>query len=64
VEGIEKGISGLGKYLALPERHASDKSRSGRAFQVKNGPWSGGFRNTKYLSQILNDLRSYISRRR
>lgn len=69
-EGIEKGISGLGQYLvlegAMDGQNASEffdpKSRSGRAFQVKDGPWSGGFKNTKYLSHILNELRINLLR--
>ena len=69
-EGIERGISGLGQYLvlegAMDGQNASEffdpKSRSGRAFQVKNGPWSGGFKNTKYLSHILNELKVNLSR--
>ena len=62
VEGIERGISGLGKYLKIDSRKGV-ASRSGAGLQVKNGPMSGSFRNTKYLSQILNDLRSSIVRK-
>ena len=62
VEGIERGISGVGKYLKIDSRKGV-ASRSGAGLQVKNGPMSGSFRNTKYLSQILNDLRSSIVRK-
>lgn len=63
VEGIERGISGLGKYLNIGSRQYGNASRSGTGLQVKNGPMSGAFRNTKYLSQILNELRSAIMRK-
>lgn len=55
-EGIEKGISGLGQYLNT----MSFASRSGEGIQAKNKIRGGGFRNTKYLSALLNDLEKNI----
>lgn len=55
-EGIEKGISGLGMYLNVE----SFGSRSGEGVQSKNKVRSGGFRNTQYLSKILNNLQNEI----
>lgn len=55
-EGIEKGISGLGQYLNTD----TSSSRSGKGIQVKHDVRGGGFRNTKYLSSILNDLKKRI----
>jgi hypothetical protein len=55
-EGIEKGISGLGMYLNVE----SFGSRSGEGVQSKNKVRSGGFRNTQYLSNILNNLQKEI----
>jgi hypothetical protein len=56
VEGIEKGISGLGHYL----KTQSFSSRSGEGVQTKKPIRGGGFSNTKYLSSILNDLKRNI----
>jgi len=55
-EGIEKGISGLGMYLNVE----SFGSRSGEGVQSKNKVRSGSFRNTQYLSNILNNLQNEI----
>jgi hypothetical protein len=55
-EGIEKGISGLGRYLNTQ----SFSSRSGEGIQTQKPIRGGGFSNTKYLSSILNDLRTNI----
>jgi hypothetical protein len=52
LEGIERGISGLGNYLNT----MSFSSRSGEGVQTKNKIRSGGFRNTQYLSSLLNNL--------
>ena len=49
VEGIERGISGLGKYLNVNSRKYGNASRSETGLQVKNGPMSGSFRNVKYI---------------
>lgn len=55
-EGIEKGISGLGMYLNT----MSFQSRSGEGIQTSKKVRSGGFRNTQYLSKILNNLQAEI----
>lgn len=56
LEGIEKGISGLGFYL----NKMSFNSRSGEGIQSDSKIRGGGFRNTKYLSQILQQLEKNI----
>jgi hypothetical protein len=57
-EGIEKGISGLGNYI----NRMTLSGRSGQGIQTKNKVRSGQFRNTKYLSNILNNLKININR--
>jgi len=49
-EGIEKGISGLGYLL----RNRSKNSRSGEAVQSSVKIRSGGFKNTQYISALIN----------
>jgi hypothetical protein len=49
-KGIERGISGLGRYLSQP----STNSRSGKGLQVKGRLRTGRFNNTSYLSSLLN----------
>jgi hypothetical protein len=56
VKGIEQGISGFGKYLT----RQSPASRSGGAIQTEKSMRGGGFRNTQYLSAILNGLEGHI----
>jgi hypothetical protein len=51
VRGIEHGLSGLGRYLNTKRRTGS---RSGGGIQVKNKLRGGRFRNTSYLSPLLN----------
>jgi hypothetical protein len=51
--GIERGISGLGKYLVKDTRVA--KSKSGFAIQAKSKVRNGKFSNVPYLSTLLND---------
>ena len=51
--GIERGISGLGRYLVSSKNIA--KSRSGKAIEVKGRVRGGRFSNTSYLSTLLND---------
>lgn len=58
VEGIEKGISGLGSYI----NRMTFTGRSGQGIQAKNKVRSGQFRNTKYLSNILNNLKNNINK--
>ena len=57
-EGVEKGISGLGNYI----NRMTLSGRSGQGIQTKNKVRSGQFRNTKYLSNILNNLKININR--
>ncbi len=51
-EGIEKGIPGLGQYLA----GGSSKGRSGGGIQVKVAVNAGSFRSVRYMSKILEDF--------
>jgi len=55
-EGIERGISGLGNYI----NKSSSSSRSSQGVQVKNRIRSGQFRNTKYLSSIINNFKKNV----
>jgi len=52
LKGIESGLSGLGKYLNMD----SDASRSGGGIQSESSMRSGRFRNTKYITEILNNF--------
>ena len=60
VIGIERGISGFGSYM-YEKRHGQEYSRSGAAFQAKIPPKyeapqkirPGGFRNVKYMSELI-----------
>ena len=49
-EGIEKGISGLGYLL----KRAGQSSRSGAAIQSSVKVRGGGFKNTQYISALIN----------
>ena len=49
-QGIEKGISGLGYLL----KRSSSKSRSGQAIQSGVKIRSGSFKNTPYISALIN----------
>ena len=61
IKGIEQGISGFGQYIYDWESgHAGPKSRSGSGIQADQKLRGGGFRNTQYLSQILNNLAKNI----
>jgi len=51
--GVERGISGLGKYLVKDAKIA--KSRSGIAIQTKSKVRNGKFTNISYLSLMLNE---------
>jgi hypothetical protein len=59
VDGIEKGISGLGRYLYSSV--GFDESNSGTGIQVKKRTSSVKLRNTPYLSKILSDFKNKIS---
>ena len=52
LRGIEVGLSGLGRYLNIQ----SDASHSGGGIQADNNVRSGRFKNTQYISQILNNF--------
>ena len=49
-EGIEKGISGFGQYLNTE----SISSRSGEGVQANTQIRKGKFKNTQYISALLN----------
>jgi hypothetical protein len=49
-QGIEKGISGLGYLLRINDA----KSRSGAAIQSRVKVRDGGFKNTQYISALIN----------
>jgi len=54
LDGIEKGISGLGKYrFGIPEAEVL-KSRSRVALQGKKKLRSGNFRPTSYFTELYN----------
>lgn len=57
--GIEVGISGYGYYLSK----ASRISRSGKGLQIENRikGRSGKFKNTKYISALLNKYRKLFN---
>ncbi|MBN86606.1 MAG: hypothetical protein CL885_03700 [Dehalococcoidia bacterium] len=56
LKAIEFGISGIGNYMPVK----SPSSRSGEGIQSKNN--SGGrFRNTSYISTILNNFKKNLS---
>lgn len=50
VRGVERGMSGLGNYLAL---HGAIGSRSGGGLQGKTSYRGGAYRPTKYVSSLL-----------
>lgn len=50
LKGIEHGLSGLGKYMY----GKFESGRSGTGIQSKRSIGMGKFKNTKYISQILN----------
>ena len=51
-KGIETGLSGLGRYLNIE----SDSSRSWGGIQSQSQVRGGRFKNTKYISEILNNF--------
>ena len=59
LDGIEKGISGLGKYIFKGSNVKS--SRSGTAIQV-TGSRGGRFKNTSYISKMLNNFYKRLSK--
>jgi len=59
-KGIEKGISGLGNYLV--KHQEIEASKSGKAIQTGYQVRSGKFRNTTYISKLLNDYYKEIKK--
>ena len=58
LDGIEKGISGLGRYIF---KGSGVKSRSGTAIQV-TGSKGGRFKNTSYISKMIKDFYSRLKK--
>jgi len=56
VKAMESGLSGLGNYLVKE----SPVSRSGSAIQVKTKIRPGAFKNTKYMSAILQEVQKQL----
>lgn len=50
-EGIERGISGFGRYL---NTDSANTSRSGGGIEVQSVIRSGKFKNTSYISALMN----------
>lgn len=60
VDGIEKGISGFGRYL-YNEDGFGPKSRSTTGIQYKGGKsYQGRFSNSPYISEMLNKFRKTL----
>ena len=57
VDGIEKGVSGLGQYI-YSEANFNTRSESG--VQIKGKAGRGGFKNSPYISAILNNFRKNL----
>ena len=60
VDGIEKGISGLGQYLY--SENGFDNSRSDTGVQVYNRVSGVKFKNTSYLSTIINNFKRKLTK--
>jgi len=59
VWSIERGVSGLGQYLYLGDKHIKG-SRSGTAIQNKNQNLRGGFKNSSYLTLMIRRFEKNI----
>ena len=59
LKGIESGISGLGQYI---NTDYSDYSRSGGGIQSEQKVRSARFKNTQYISKILNSFIEKINK--
>lgn len=57
VDGIEKGVSGLGRYIYS---EANFNSRSESGIQIKGKAANGTFKNSSYISTILNNFRKNL----
>lgn len=63
LDGIEKGLAGLNRYLYDEDYHSSPNSLSGTGLQARNPIISGvTYKRTKYISQILGDFRQRLTR--
>tara|TARA_R110000765_G_scaffold48200_5_gene98789 strand:+ start:3554 stop:4180 length:627 start_codon:yes stop_codon:yes gene_type:complete len=63
IRGIERGISGLGYYLQSARKKLNN-SRSGGGIQIKSGKLrSGGFRPVSYMSGLINQFYTRISKK-
>ena len=60
VDGIEKGVSGLGSYLYNEEGFSGEDLRSKTGIQIKGTLSGSKFRNTKYLSEMLNNFKKNL----
>jgi hypothetical protein len=60
VDGIERGISGLGNYMYKASGFRT--SRSGQGLQSKLKVRSGKFKNTPYMTEILQKFMLSISK--
>ena len=58
--GIERGISGLGRYLVKSNKIRG--SKSGHAIQIKGRVRGGRFSNRSYISSLLNDYYKNIKK--
>lgn len=57
-ESIERGLSGFGQYLYKEE--GLRRSRSTTGLQIKGRIRSGSFKNTKYISELINNFRKSL----
>ncbi len=57
-DGIEHGISGLGRYLNIETEYSPPDLRSTAGIQAKKTIRSGKFQNTPYISKILKKYRA------
>jgi len=62
VDGVEKGVSGLGQYMYSEEGFKGSNLRSTTGIQSKAKIVSSKFQNVSYISQMLNDFRERIRR--
>lgn len=62
LDGIEKGISGLGQYMNSSKELRNPPSLSGRGIQIKTVLRTGKFQNRQYVSKYLKDFERNIKR--
>jgi len=61
IDGIEKGIAGLNRYL-YDEDYGFANSVSGTGIQVKADVRGVSYKETEYVSKILSDFKKRLSR--